>query len=100
MDQQNMAIAAAGIIVSLGILAVGFNKLTPDNFPPEYSFGSQSTVGTYPEKRYEEPREEPREDFEEPRYEDRRRSDNSTSVIVGGTRCVSCQSKLRYTRKK
>lgn len=71
MDQRNMVIAVGGIIVSLGILAVGFNKLSPDNFQPEWR---------YPESQSEE-------EFEEPR------SENSTRIIVGGTMCKRCSSR-------
>jgi len=84
MDQQNVAIAVGGIIVSLGILAVGFNKLTPYNFQPEYSDDLQNT---YPVSNEDD------ELFDQPR-----RSEN-TSVIVGGrTLCKRCST--RNTRKK
>ena len=86
MDQQNMGIAAAGIIVSLGILAVGFNKMTPDNIP-EYSFENRSTTlgwkDTYPESRREL-------DYEEPR--------RSEAMVGGRTLCKKCNS--RNTRRK
>ena len=91
MDQQNMSIAAVGIIVALGILAVGFNKMSPDNIPPEYSFENRSTTlgwrDTYPDSRrdveYEEVREEPR---------------RPEAMVGGRTLCKRCNS--RNTRRK
>ena len=100
MDQQNIAIAVGGIIVSLGILAVGFNKLSPDTYgndnPIFDSFKSTTFdfKNTYPVSK--------RDEFLETNYDDElfdqpRRSDNT--VIVGGrTLCKRCST--RNTRKK
>lgn len=74
MSQQNMMIAG-GILVAMGILAVGFNKLIPDTYQENTSLIDRlrsTTLGwknTYPSD------------------QDPRKS--------GGTRCKS-----RHTRKK
>jgi len=90
MDQQDIAIAVGGIIISIGILAVGFNKITPDTYRDD-SFG-RSTMGwndMYPESRRTLP------EFEEPDRFEERKTDSSTRVIVGGR--VLCK---RCTRRK
>ena len=100
MDQQNIAIAVGGIIVSLGILAVGFNKLSPDTYDDNPIFESfKSTTNdfknTYPGSKREFLETT---DYDDELFDQPRRSDN-TSVIVGGrTLCKRCST--RNTRKK
>jgi hypothetical protein len=100
MDQKNIAIAVGGIIVSLGILAVGFNKLSPDTYgndtPIFDSFKSTFDYkNTYPGSKRDEILET---DYDDELFDQPRRSDNSTSVMVGGrTLCKRCST--RNTRK-
>ena len=96
MDQQNMLIATGGILVSLGILAIGFNKLSPDTYGDDNPiFGNSMNRSTilgwdkaYPVNSYQS---EP-DDLHEQRTE--------KPVMSGGrTLCKRCHYKS-FTRRK
>jgi hypothetical protein len=105
MDQQNMLIATGGILVSLGILAIGFNKLSPDTYGNDNPIFSNSMnrssafdfKNTYPGSKREEiypHRDESHQEddfFNEPR--------KSNQMVGGRTLCKRCHYS-KYTRRK